>query len=156
MNSRPLCLLLAAVTFSLAGCETPYKKSDKERAAKRKDQSGDPSFQAFLGRLRTAALKKDFSMLASLMVSDFGYRWDAPSEGETVFTYWVQNNIWPDLNTVLRENFVPKDEYMVAPPQFAADPNFPGYRAGIRVVNGSWRFVYFVPAPPPGETAPPQ
>ncbi len=34
---------------------------------------------------------------------------------------------------------------MVAPPQFA-DPaaDYNGYRAGIRRVNGSWKFAYFV------------
>jgi hypothetical protein len=34
---------------------------------------------------------------------------------------------------------------MVAPPQFA-DPSaeYTGYRAGIRRVNGSWKFAYFV------------
>jgi hypothetical protein len=33
---------------------------------------------------------------------------------------------------------------MVAPPQFAFDPEYHGYRAGITMVNGSWRFAYFV------------
>jgi len=40
---------------------------------------------------------------------------------------------------------VKKQDYMVAPLQFA-DPslNYDGYRAGIRRVNGSWKFAYFV------------
>jgi len=40
---------------------------------------------------------------------------------------------------------VKKQDYMVAPPQFAdASLNYEGYRAGIRRVNGSWKFAYFV------------
>ena len=33
---------------------------------------------------------------------------------------------------------------MVAPPQFATDQQYNGWRAGIRLVNGSWKFAYFV------------
>jgi hypothetical protein len=43
---------------------------------------------------------------------------------------------------------VPYDGFMVAPPQLAEDPDYAGFRAGVRMVNGSWRFVYFVPKPP--------
>ena len=47
--------------------------------------------------------------------------------------------------SVLAQRFVPKENYMVAPPQFATDPQYTGYRAGIeRMVNGSWKFAYFV------------
>ena len=31
--------------------------------------------------------------------------------------------------------------------------SYPGYRAGTRMINGAWRFAYFVPAPPAGEQA---
>jgi len=50
-----------------------------------------------------------------------------------------------ELDGIVSERFVPKGNYMVAPPQFA-DPasEYTGYRAGIRRVNGSWKFVYFV------------
>lgn len=93
-------------------------------------------------------------MLASLMAPDFGYRWDTPPAGETVFTYWNEQNIWPQVNEVLRGEFAPNGDYMVAPPQFAANPeSYSGYRAGTRVINGSWRFAYFVPAPSAGEQA---
>jgi hypothetical protein len=33
---------------------------------------------------------------------------------------------------------------MVVPPQFAIDPNYHGYRAGLMSVDGSWKFAYFV------------
>ena len=143
-----------ALALALAGCASPYKKSDETRAANKKDHSKDHSFQAFVGRLRQAARMKDFEMLAGMMTPDFGYRWETPAEGETVFSYWNENDIWPQLNEVLRQDFAPNGEYMVGPPAFAANPEgYPGYRAGMKVINGSWRFVYFVPAPSAGEQA---
>lgn len=142
MFSRALLCLLAAV--ALAGCETPYKKKDKEEQQPMKDQSGDTSFQAFVGRLKIAVARKDLPMIASMMTSDFGYRWDTPPPDENVFTYWDQNNLWPELSALLQERFVPSDLYMVSPPQVVADPNYRGYRVGMRIVGGSWKFAYFV------------
>ena len=154
MNFRPHFLLAAAAcTLALAGCKTPYKETDKAREAKKKDASGDHSFQAVLGQLRIAVQKKDFQMLAQLMAPDFGYRWDNAPPDETVFSYWEANNIWPQLDEVLKQQFVPNGDFMVAPPAFGADPDYPGYRAGMKQIGGSWKFAYFVPAPPPGEQA---
>ncbi len=48
------------------------------------------------------------------------------------------------LQLVLGERWVPKGNFMVSPPEFATDPNYHGYRAGIANVNGSWKFAYFV------------
>jgi hypothetical protein len=144
-------LLVFAAAFALAGCQAPYKKKDDDDKKPLKDQSSDTSFQAFLGRLRIAVGKRDHAMLASMMTHNFGYRWDTPPAGETVFTYWDQNNIWPELSAILMEKFAPSDVYMVAPPQFVADPdNYMGYRAGMRLAGGSWKFAYFVAghAPP--------
>jgi hypothetical protein len=137
------CLLVALL---LAGCETPYKKKDEEEKKPLKDVAGDQSFQAFIGRLRTAVAKKDLPMLASMMTADFGYRWDPAPASENVFTYWDEHGIWPELEAVLKEQFVNVDAYMVSPPQFASDPNYNGYRAGMRTMKGSWKFAYFVPA----------
>jgi hypothetical protein len=143
MLSRALLALLVA--FAVAGCQAPYKKKDDEDKKPLKDQSGDTSFQAFLGRLRIAVSKHDQAVLASMMTKDFGYRWDAPPPGETVFSYWDQNNVWPELSAILREKFAPSDVYMVAPRQFTVDPdNYQGYRAGMRVAGGSWKFAYFI------------
>ncbi len=145
------CLLVCtALLLSLAACQSPYKKSDAVEKKARKDMSGDPSFQSFLGRLRIAVNKRDRTMMASLMTPDFGFRWDNGAPGETPFDYWEQRNLWPELGNVLRQKFAPNDNYMVAPPQVAEDPSFAGYRAGMRQIRGSWRFAYFVPAPPPG------
>jgi hypothetical protein len=143
---------VAAAVFALCfclfvgpGCQAPYKKKDEEDKKPLKDQSSDTSFQAFLGRLRIAVAKRDQQVLTSMMTNDFGYRWDAPPPGETVFTFWDQNNIWPELSAMLRERFAPSGIYMVAPPQFITDPdNYQGYRAGMRTVGGSWKFAYFV------------
>ena len=154
MNLRTLCTIAAAGAFALSGCKTPYKESDKKREEKKKDASGDQSFQAVVGRLRIAVRNQDFQELAQLMTADFGYRWDAPPSGETPFSYWQANNVWPELNRVLEQKFVPHDDFMVAPPEFAADSlNYPGYRAGMKQVNGSWKFAYFVGAPPAAEQA---
>ena len=82
------------------------------------------------------------------MAPDFGYRWDPAPAGETAFQYWDQNKLWAELSSVLKERFSPKDLYMVAPPLAVDDPNSPGYRAGMRVFGGAWKFAYFVPAAP--------
>lgn len=151
MRFHPL-LIVPLAAFALSGCKTPYKETDKLREDKRKDASGDPTFEAFVGRLRTAATKRDYGMLQSMMVSDFLYRWDNAPPGDNVYTYWSLNNIWPELERILRQPFAinrSDTDVMVSPPAFFADPNYQGYRAGIAQVNGSWRFVYFVPAPPP-------
>ena len=155
MNFRPLLLLVTATcALALASCKTPYKESDKKREEKKKDMSGDHSFQSFVGRLRIAVKTKDHEVLAQMMSPNFGYRWDTAPEGETAFSYWETNKVWPELEAVLQEKFVPYADFMVAPPKFAEEPNtYPGYRAGLKQVNGSWQFVYFVPAPPDAEQA---
>lgn len=145
MTLRLLLLsVLAACCFT--ACETtPYKKKDQDEKQPLKDQSHDQSFQAFLGQLRTAVGKKDRKMLASLMTPDFGYRWDPAPAGETVFDYWDQQRLWPQLELILLEEFVPNDLYMVAPAQVVNDASYSGYRAGMRLIQGSWKFAYFVP-----------
>ncbi len=143
MKFRPLFIL--ALLFALCACEAPYKKKDDADKQPFKDQAGDQGFQAFLGRLRQAVAKRDHSMLRSLMAPDFGYRWDTPPVGESPFIYWEKNNLWPEIGTVLREDFVPNERFMVAPPAAVNDPNYNGWRAGLRIVGGSWKFAYFVP-----------
>lgn len=143
MKFRPLFLL--ALLIALSGCEAPYKKKDDADKQPFKDQAGDQGFQAFLGRLRQAVAKRDHSMLRSMMSPDFGYRWDTPPVGESPFIFWEKNNIWPEIGTVLREDFAPNERFMVAPPAAVTDPNYKGWRAGMRIVGGSWKFAYFVP-----------
>ena len=145
-----LCGLLAS---GLATCDS--KKKDKKDAAQMKDQSGDTSFQGFVGRLQIAVARKDYAMLASMMSPDFGYRWDTAPPGESPFDYWDKNNLWPELSRVLGERFVPNELSMAAPPQLVSDPTYKGPRVGLRVINGSWRFYYFLPgAEPEGKPAP--
>ncbi len=160
MKLRMLSALL--VTTLLAGCPADQKKPAKAKGDKfstqkppvpTKDQSDDVTFQSFVGRLRIAVEKHDAPTLASVMSENFGYRWDAGPEGEDVFAFWDRNNLWGELASLVRENWVPYDGFMVVPPQLAADPQYGGYRAGVQMVNGSWRFAYFVP-PPPEESAP--
>lgn len=157
MSYRPLrfalCPALLALALAFPGCATSKKKP---KISKPKgtlaDQSGDTSFQGFLSRLRKAASQRDMGMMASMMSADFGYSWAPGGEGSGVFQYWDKNNLWPELNLMLREKFVPSGDFMVAPPQVTYDPDYSGYRAGLRQVNGSWRFAYFVPAPPAAQT----
>lgn len=136
------------IAGALAGCEAPYKKSDAAEKRPLKNQANDQSFQAFVGRLRTAIRKRDRNVLTTMMASDFGYRWDDRPQGEVVFDYWDQHNVWPELDQVLRQKFEPHDLYLVAPPEVVTDPNYSGYRAGMRIVGGSWKFAYFVPSEP--------
>jgi len=84
-----------------------------------------------------------------MMVPDFAYVLGATEaedrKGEGVFRYWDENGLWTELDAILTEQFAKKGEFWVAPPQFADDSlNYTGYRAGIRRVGGSWKFVYFV------------
>ena len=152
----PLSILLAS-TLLCGGCnttpETPQEKASAAATADKKkpkvpaipDQSGDLAFQSFLSRLRQAVHQHDAETLASMMTKDFGYRLDPPGEGDGVFTYWDQNNVWPELELILKDRFIPKENYMVAPAEFSLSPeNYNGYRAGVRLENGGWKFAYFV------------
>jgi hypothetical protein len=102
------------------------------------------AFQSFLGRLRIAVHKRDRNMLASMMAPDFGWRWEKTAEGDNPFDYWDKTNAWPELEHVVNEHFAPSESFMVSPPAFVTDSSYRGYRAGIRQMNGSWRFAYFV------------
>jgi hypothetical protein len=150
-------LLLAALTAGLTGCPSNQEKKDTLAAKIHEkqsipDQSRDTNFIAFMTRLRMAVARRDLPMIASMMTTDFGYRLDPPGEGDGVFAYWDKNNVWPELNLVLREKFVGDGPFMTAPVEFvrskiSTDPNakpYTGYRAGITLVEGGWRFAYFV------------
>ena len=139
-------LLMLALACAVAGCQTPKEKK-KDKTPDRKDmpdQSGDVAFQAFIGRLNKAVSMRDMQTIAGMMTTNFGFRLDPPGEGDGVFQYWDQNNVWPELQTVLSQKFTPKNNFMVSPPQFASNPAYTGWRAGMIVVNGSWKFAYFV------------
>jgi len=147
---KTILSLLLAGTIALTGCQMfkKHEKKDKPPAITENtmpDQSGEQDFQAFVGRLRQAVRAHDVNIVASMMTEDFGYRLEPEGVGAGVFKYWDEQGLWQELDGILSEKFVPKGQYMVAPPQFA-DPtvNYDGYRAGIRRVKGSWKFAYFV------------
>lgn len=154
MNVRLFNCLILLAALALTACPTTNPKTDSKKAAKTAEthpgQGPDSvDFQAFLGRLRAAVRAHDMNTIASMMTPDFGYVLGAtPADdraGSGVFQYWDQNNLWVELDGILSERFVAKDDFMVAPPQFAEPASqYTGYRAGIRRVNGSWKFVYFV------------
>jgi len=149
-------LALAVVFGAFPACKS-QSKAEKERKAalKRKakaelrEDETDVDFQAFIGRLRKAVASRDTAALAPMMTPNVGYKLNPTMEGEGVFKFWDQENLWPEVEGILSENFVKGDgDYMVAPPQFADKSlNYDGYRAGIRRVNGSWKFAYFVNGP---------
>ena len=155
MKLRILTALLAVIT--LAACPGLENNTGKKKAKgpnetdkppiPTKDQSGDVTFQSFVGRLRTAVERRDLPTLSQMMSQNFGYRWDAAPTDENVFQLWDRQNLWGELAGLLREKWVPYDGFMVVPPQLALDGNYGGYRAGVKMVNGSWQFSYFVPAP---------
>ena len=148
-------LVCAFFLVAVTACESPYKKTDANEKKPMKDQSSDPSFLAFVGRLRTAVNKRDRTVLASMMTTDFGYRWDNGPAGEMAFDYWEQRNLWGELANTLRQKFGPNDLYMVAPAQVITDTHYTGYRVGMRIVRGSWKFAYFVTSPPAGAASEP-
>jgi hypothetical protein len=152
---RSLLLPLACLcVLGLPACnttDTNTPKTGDTAATKKKppiptmdDQNGDMAFQSFLSRLRQAISAHDLQTIASMMTPDFGYRLDPVGEGDGVFAFWDQNNVWPELEAVMKQHFVPKENYMVSPPEFVTETNYSGYRAGIRMDNGSWKFAYFV------------
>ena len=152
---RTLACLLLLFAIPLVGCKSAAKRAKAREAAEaKKDQqttevSADQDFQAFLSRLRKAVQARDLQTVASMMTPDFAYVMGSNEEedqkGEGVFQYWEEHGLWPELEGIISEKFVKKGDYMVAPPQFANPAvDYDGYRAGIRRVNGSWKFAYFV------------
>lgn len=149
-------VLLAALGTTVVSCHSSATKKPKKTppAATKKEAKIDPrkeatdvDFDAFVGRLRKAVSMHDMNTIASMMTPNFGYQLDPPLEGDGVFQFWDERNIWPELEGVLSEKFVKSSDtdFMVAPPQFAdASLGYQGYRAGIRRINGSWKFAYFV------------
>ncbi len=145
MKRFPLYLLLL-FALALVGCaSSKHKEKNAAKKPAADEDVADVDFQAFVGRLRKAVKAHDVNTLASMMTENFGYRLEPEGSGPGVFQYWDENNLWPELEGILAEHFVPKESYMVSPPQFA-DPSaeYDGYRAGICRVNGSWKFAYFV------------
>ena len=134
MSCRSFACL--ALTFVLAGCAAEKEKQKKKDATEKKQEQSqkvaeDPTFLAFLGRLRIAVANKDHDAITATMTADFGYRWDTAPVGDNVFTYWDLNESWPVLTKLLREKFTAHDGYMVAPAAVATDPAFHGFRAGM-------------------------
>lgn len=153
---KKIAFVMLISALALGGCDMfKSKKNEKKPAVNKRakadlrEENADVDFQAFVSRLKKAVAAHDVNTIAGMMTPDFAYVLGRTSgedrKGDGVFKYWDENNLWPELEGILTEKFVKKDDFWVAPPQFA-DPtlNYDGYRAGIRRVNGSWKFVYFV------------
>jgi len=148
---RIIIPILLALAIAVTGCQTQKEKLRRQALKKTKvnlrDEPTDVDFDAFIGRLRKAVAAHDMNTIATMMTSNFGYKLNPPLEGDGVFKYWDEQNLWPELEGILSEKFVKSEdkEFMVAPPQFADKSlHYDGYRAGIRRINGSWKFAYFV------------
>lgn len=148
--------LLLVLALATSGCGGLRKHPNEKKTAPTKkersapvEKSSDQDFAAFAGRLRQAVAARDMHTLAEMMTPDFAYEMGSTPEtdrkGDGVFQYWDEHGLWPELEGIVKEQFVKKEEYMVAPPQFANPAvDYDGYRAGVRRVNGSWKFTYFV------------
>ena len=154
MTTRIFSCLILVAALAFTACPTNPKKNPKKPGTTKQapplgEESADVDLQAFLGRLRKAVKARDVNTLASMMTPNFAYVLGATEaedrQGPGVFQYWDENSLWIELDGILSERFVQKENYMVAPAQFA-DPaaDYVGYRAGIQRVNGSWKFAYFV------------
>lgn len=149
---RKLAFLFLISALAFGGCDAfKSKKSDKKAAVNKRakadlrEENNDVDFQAFVGRLKQAVSAHDVNTLAGMMTADFGYSLNPEKSGDGVFKYWDENNLWPELDGILTEKFAKKEDFWVAPPQWA-DPtlNYDGYRVGIKRIKGSWKFCYFV------------
>jgi hypothetical protein len=155
MNTRLFSCFILSAALALTACPSNPKKNQKkpgvtqDQPTPANEADANADFRAFLGHLRKVVQARDLNTLASMMTPNFAYVLGATAAqdriGPGVFQYWDENALWIELEGILSERFVPKENYMVAPPQFA-DPaaDYTGYRAGIQRVNGTWKFAYFV------------
>lgn len=157
---RIFASVLLVFAIALTGCKSAAERKKKKEAALTKkkvkadlrEENLDVDFQAFLGRLRKAVAAHDVASLRTMMTPDFGYKLNPDLEGleptpagPGAFQYWEEHGLWPELEGILSEKFVQRKGFLVAPPQWAEESlNYDGYRAGIRRINGSWKFAYFV------------
>ena len=124
-----LMVLTVVLALPLTSCQSTAKKEQTRKHTTKKkaklspgQENTDVDFDAFLARLRKAVTARDMNTIASMMTPDFGYSLNPERSGEGVFKFWDENNIWPELEGILAEKFVKKQDYMVSPPQFA-DPS---------------------------------
>lgn len=140
------------VVFLMTGCQDKNKKADQNSAVRQSEGTtgasvspSDQDFQVFIQQLRRAVANRDMEYIASQMTPNFGYRLNPLGEGAGVFEYWDVNNVWSDLDRVIRSKFIGNGNFLVAPPEFAASGTvYNGYRAGMLKINGEWKFAYFV------------
>ena len=78
-----------------------------------------------------------------MMTTNFGYRLNPVGEGDGVFKYWDQLNLWPQLEAVLQNHFVPKGNFMVAPPAFATTLIFMAIAWDLVSVDGEVEICLF-------------
>lgn len=143
--------LAAAITVVFSGCKSTRQDAGLEQtrpvpdAPPAEKSAATDNLDVFLAELRDAVAQQDMYRLAAMMTPNFGYQLEPLREGDGVFQFWDENNLWGELALIVGEEFVPNGDFMVAPPEFA-DPStlYTGYRAGVTKVGGKWKFAYFV------------
>lgn len=157
MLNRLLFLVVLSLSLAVVGCKNTEEEEEPDpnpdgtvpltspTAPRMDDASGDATFMSFVGRLRKAIGNRDRELLRTMMTDNFGYSLNPLLTGPGAFDYWDRNNLWTELELVARDRWQPLGNYMVTPVEFALVPeNYRSYRAGATLVNGSWRFAYFV------------
>jgi hypothetical protein len=108
------------------------------------DVATTQDFPTFVRMVREAVRTRDANALAPLMTPNFGYQLEPLMEGPGVFEFWEKHILWAQLELIIGQQFVASGKFMVAPPEFASNPGYAGYRAGMVKTRSGWRFAYFV------------
>lgn len=144
--------ILALAMTGLTGC-TFGKKTKKiggEVGPEKISVEGGTLIEAeprevFVEKLREGVRTRNLELLASMMLPNFGYSLNPLKEGDGVFQYWDENRLWDEIELVVNDEFVEFGKFYVSPPAFAEHPeSYRGFRTGIILVNGHWKWAYLV------------
>lgn len=164
--------LILCLCIALSGCSLKWERIHKKPAKKTEvpstalvpkvippplipppitlNNQTDDNFDLFVKKLRIAVESAKVGNrlpLQEMMTVNFGYALNPVQEG-VPFQYWDENDLWGELELVLKDRFAILDNYMVSPPDFVANPDqYGGHRAGIYRSQSGWKFAYFVSSP---------
>lgn len=100
-----------------------------------------------VAEVERAASARDVARLRGLMVSDFTYSTGDEPSAETAMVVWQADpSLLGELVKVLEAGCAhdPAKGQVVCPAAFLRDESAPGYRAGFRLSDGSWKMAFFV------------
>ena len=93
------------------------------------------------------AITRDQAVIKSVLAPDFAWREDKAPADEEPYDFWNRHRLWQELGSVLKENPVRRDEFMLAP-KAAARKGYTGPRVAWKKVGGDWKLAYFYPSSP--------